>query len=108
MHTCGIEGCGKKFERGGRASPEAPKLARCPMHYHRERRGSKLAAVPGERVAGVRREVYLPPDVDKALMKLAMQTRTATVAKLLELAVLDFLDLAEARSVADVRRKGKR
>ncbi len=85
-HTCGVEGCGKKFGAGGRASLEDPTLARCPMHYHRERRGSKLTLQAGPRVAGIRREVYVPPKLDRVLVLLANARKCKVVDLLIEFA----------------------
>lgn len=112
-HVCGVPGCGKKFGAGGRASPEDPTLARCPMHYHRERRGSKLAAQAGPRVAGVRREVYVPPKLDRVLVLMANARECKVVDLLIEFAFeacgvkLDTTPPADARSPAAARRKGK-
>ncbi len=108
MHQCGIEGCSHAFERGGRASPDDPKLARCPMHYHRERRKSAIALEPGPRVAGVRREVYLPPEVDEFLQRIAARAGR-TPADWMRACVIEGLDAAMktgARSTAAARRKG--
>lgn len=62
-HRCSV--CGRDFTRGGRVS--APAL--CPVHYHRERRGSARALDPrsrAQRIGGERAEqlvAYLPPDL---------------------------------------------
>lgn len=105
-HACGIPGCGTTFTKGGRASPDDPKLARCPMHYHRERRSSPHALEPGAvpAAASIRVHAYLSAETHARLMVAQEELCAPGPSAIIEQALLDFLARAEARS-AD-RRKG--
>lgn len=86
QHECSIAGCGRRFTRGGRAGKDGkPKL--CPMHYHRELRGSPAATVAGATKTGKpRRLVGFRPsaEVAAALKRYARQVKPASMGALVE------------------------
>jgi hypothetical protein len=58
-HPCSVVGCDALWRRGGRAGEEPL----CPAHYHRERRGSPLADVPGRPALCVVLTYRAPPQL---------------------------------------------
>lgn len=104
-HTCSIPGCDKTFTKGGRAGRDG-KPPICPMHYHRERRGSPRALDAAPIAPSVRRHIYLPVEIDQVLEALALE-RDDTPSAVIRDAVLAFAAKAEAQLWRN-GRKGNR
>jgi len=88
-NPCSITGCSKTWTRGGRTGRDGAKPL-CPMHYHRERRGSAHAEI-AETVHGkattVRVHVSLPVETAQLLEVSAREgnvSQGAIVAKALD------------------------
>ena len=81
-HGCGIPGCKARWTKGGVVG-ETPELARCPKHYHRERRAAAGAKprrdAGGEELVPV--QFRTPAHVDKALQRWHREEKKSAAAR---------------------------